>query len=155
MLHLTTRFFQVLTARPLSATEQDEVAGWLRPSEAGLYWAQQTTDQRHGLVTARKLAARAPDDVELIRAGLLHDVGKTGVRISAFGRSLATLGDLVGLPLPARYRKYRDHGPIGGAALADLGAEPLVVAFASRHPQGPPPDIDPVRWQLLLEADDD
>ena len=72
-----------------------------------------------------------------------------------FGDDLATLGDLAGLPLPARYRKYRDHGPIGGAALAELGAEPLTVAFATQHPSGPPPDVDPLRWELLLEADDD
>lgn len=142
-------------ARRLNPAEQDEVARWLRPGEASIYWAQQKADQRHGLVTARKLAAHAPDDLELIRAGLLHDVGKSGVRISAVGRSLATLGDLAGMPLPARYRTYRDHGPIGGAALAELAAEPLTVAFASGHPGGPPPDVDPSRWQLLLEADDD
>ena len=145
----------MLLARRLSPQEQDEVARWLRSGEAAIYWAQQKADQRHGLVTARKLAAQAPDDLELIRAGLLHDVGKSGLRISAFGRSLATLADLVGLPLSARYQAYRDHGPIGGSALAALGAEPLAVAFASRHPGGPPPDMDPVRWQLLLEADDD
>jgi hypothetical protein len=145
----------VLAARRLSPQEQDEVAGWLRPEEAPMYWAQQRADQRHGLVTARKLAAQAPDDLELIRAGLLHDVGKSGVRISAVGRSLATLADLAGLPLSARYRKYRDHGPIGGAALAELGAEALTVAFASHHPGAPPAGTDAVRWQLLLEADDD
>jgi len=120
-----------------------------------MFWAQQKADQRHGLVTARKLMASAPDDLELIRAGLLHDVGKSGMRISAVGRSLATLADLAGLPLPARYRRYRDHGPIGGAALAELGVEPLAVAFAWRHPGAPPPDMDARRWQLLLEADDD
>jgi hypothetical protein len=145
----------VSLARRLSPQEQDEVARWLRPAEAPLYWAQQTADQRHGLDTARKLAANAPDDLELIRAGLLHDIGKSGVHISAIGRSLATLGDLAGLPLPARYRMYRDHGPIGGAALAELGAEPLAIAFASRHPGGSPSHMDRARWQLLLEADDD
>ena len=112
-------------------------------------------DQRHGLETARKLAAHSPDDLELIRAGLLHDVGKGTVRISAFGRTWATLGDLLGLPLPARYRNYRNHGPIGGTALAANGAEELVVAFATQHPAGPPPGFDQARWQLLLEADDD
>lgn len=145
----------MLLARPLSPKEQDEVAAWLRPEEAPIFWAQQRADQRHGLATARKLAASAPADLELIRAGLLHDVGKSGVRISALGRSLATLADLAGLSLPERYRKYRDHGLIGAAALSKLGAEPLVVAFASLHPGSPPPGMDAARWQLLLEADDD
>ena len=145
----------MLLPKPLSAAEQDEVAGWLRPEEAPLYWAQHVADQRHGLTTARKVAAHAPGDRELIRAGLLHDIGKSGRPPSAWGRTFATLGDLAGLPLPARWRRYRDHGPIGGAALDELGAGDLVVAFASLHPHGPPEGIDPERWRILLEADDD
>ena len=86
---------------------------------------------------------------------MLHDIGKAEIRISAVGRTLATLGDLAGLPLPERYRKYRNHGEIGGRALEELGAEPLVVAFASLHPAGPPDAVAADRWQLLLEADDD
>ena len=154
-LHLAERFFQVLFAGPLTPGEQDEVAGWLRAEESALFWSQQVADQRHGLETARRLAATHPEDLELIRAGLLHDVGKHEVRISAWGRTWATLADLAGLPLSARYRKYRDHGPIGAAALANLNAENLVVEFAGRHPAGPPAGIDPQRWQLLLDADDD
>lgn len=142
-------------ARPLSPAEQDEVDRWLRPEEVSLFWSQQPADQRHALATARRLAVSHPEDTELIRAGLLHDVGKTEVRISAFGRTWATLGDLAGLPLPDRYRKYRNHGEIGGRALAEVGAEPLVVAFATLHPYGPPDGVSAGRWQLLLDADDD
>jgi len=144
-----------LLARPLNPAEQGEVDRWLRSEEVALFWSQQPADQRHALETARRLAALHPTDIELVRAGLLHDIGKTEVRISAFGRTLATLGDLAGLPLPKRYRKYRDHGDIGGRALAELGAEPLVVAFATLHPGGPPDGVAGDRWQLLLDADDD
>ena len=120
-----------------------------------MFWSQQIADQRHGLVTARKLAARFPEDRELVRAGLLHDVGKHRVRISAFGRTFATLADLAGLPLPARYRTYRDHGPIGAADLEAAGATGLVVEFARRHPGPPPANTDTDRWTALLVADDD
>lgn len=154
-LHLSKRFFQVLAAKRLGPAEQEEVAQWLRVEEAALFWSQQVADQRHGLETARKLAATEPEDRELIRAGLLHDVGKSAVRISAFGRTFATLLDLAGLPMSARMRKYRDHGPIGGAALEELGAEELVVAFAARHPAPAPQGTDGARWQMLLAADDD
>ncbi|MCP3977531.1 MAG: hypothetical protein GY720_23855 [bacterium] len=131
------------------------MAAWLRPDEVSLYWSQQVADQRHGLETANKLAAASPNDLELIRAGLLHDVGKSVIRISALGRTIATLLDLAGLPMPGRYRKYRDHGPIGGEALAGMGAEPLVVDFALRHPAPAPEGTDAARWQMLLIADDD
>lgn len=86
---------------------------------------------------------------------MLHDVGKSVIRISAFGRTIATLLDLAGLPMPARYRKYRDHGPIGGEALASRGAEPLVVDFALRHPAPAPVGTDAAHWEMLLAADDD
>ncbi len=131
------------------------MAAWLRPEEASLFWSQQVADQRHGLETAGKLALRHPQDRELIRAGLLHDVGKSVVRISAFGRTAATLLDLAGLPMPARFRKYRDHGLIGADALAERGAEPLVVDFARLHPAAAPVGTDSARWQMLLAADDD
>lgn len=131
------------------------MARWLRDSEAPLFWAQQVADQRHGLETARKLAKSHPEDLELIRAGLLHDVGKSEIRISAFGRTFATLGAILGVRLPRRYARYRDHGAIGGRLLAGLGAEGLVVAFASHHPAAAPPGTDAGRWQLLLDADDD
>ena len=127
----------------------------MRAGEAPLYWSQQVADQRHGLETAHKLAEIKPDDLELIRAGLLHDVGKSVIRISAFGRTIATLLDLTGLPMSSRYRKYRDHGPIGAEVLAALGAEPLVVDFARQHPAPGPVGTDPARWEMLLAADDD
>ena len=106
-------------------------------------------------MTARKLAAEFPQDRELVRAGLLHDVGKHRVRISAFGRTFATLADLAGLPLPARYRTYRNHGPIGATDLEAVGATGLVVDFARHHPGPPPADVDTTRWSALLAADDD
>ncbi len=142
-------------AKPLEPSEQSEVAQWLRPAEAPLFWGQQVADQRHGLETARKIAARFPGDVELIRAGLLHDVGKREARLSAVGRTFATLAGLAKLPLTTRFRLYRDHGPVGATALAALDAEDLVIAFASLHPGGPPPGMAADRWQVLLDADDD
>lgn len=112
-------------------------------------------DQRHGLETARKLSDARPGATDLIRAGLLHDVGKAETGLSAFARTFATLADLTGLPMSARYRKYRDHGPIGAAALQALGAEPLVVEFAMRHPEPAPEGFDSEVWSMLLAADDD
>lgn len=145
----------MLRARPLSAAEQSEVAEWLSADEQQLFWRQQTADQRHGLDTARKLAAQRPDDVELIRAGLLHDVGKAESALGPIGRSLATLAGVLHLPLPERYRSYLQHGPIGAAMLRSLAADPLVVDFAEHHPGAAPEGHDAERWRLLLAADDD
>lgn len=144
-----------MRARPLTPAEQSEVAELLRPAETDLFWAQQVADQRHALETARKLRTQRPDDIELVRAGLLHDVGKGDTQLGPIGRTLATIGGAVGLPLPKRLSDYRNHGPIGAAALRSSGAEPLVVAFAAHHPNPAPPGVDGGRWELLLAADDD
>ena len=152
---MAKRFFQVLRARPLTPSEQAEVATLLRPEEATLFWGQQTADQRHGLETARKLAARRPGDTELIRAGLLHDVGKSATQLGPITRTLATIGGAIRLPLPQRFVDYSNHGPIGAEALRAAGAESLVVAFAAHHPAPAPDGVDERRWALLLAADDD
>lgn len=93
--------------------------------------------------------------MKLIRAGLLHDIGKAESRLSAFGRTGATIAEILGLPMPARYRRYVDHGPIGAAALRAVEAERLVVDFAELHPGGPPAGVDAAIWGMLLAADDD
>lgn len=127
----------------------------MKEAEAPLFWSQQRADQRHGLDTARKLAAQHPDDLELIRAGLLHDVGKAESGLGPVGRTLATLAGLMGVPATRRQRSYLDHGPLGAARLRAAGTAGLVVAFAELHPAPAPPGVDPTRWQLLLDADDD
>ena len=154
-LHLAKRFFQVLCAKPLTPAEQREVAAWLRPEEALIFWSQPAAEKRHGLATARPLAADRPGDHELIRAGLLHDVGKAESGLGPFGRTYATLAGILRLPTSQRHKTYLDHGPVGATALGEAGAEPLVVTFAKLHPQPATEGIDQRRWELLLAADDD
>ena len=151
--HLSRRFLQVVRARPLTPAEQDIVAGVLRPTEVPLFWAQSPADRRHGFETMQRAARRAGSP-EVLRAALLHDVGKSGLRLGPLMRSLATVLDAWGAPLSGRLRAYRTHGARGAALLAAAGAEPLIVDFARRHPDPDPGQHDPADWDLLLESDD-
>lgn len=153
--HLVRRFFGTLTARPLTPAEQQRAAGWLRDAEAGLFWRMPPADQRHALTSAETVAASRPDRVDLIRAALLHDVGKRHARLGVIGRVTASLLDLTRLPAPGRLRTYLAHGPLGAAELAEAGAEEVVVAFAADHHRERPPMIDPSDWDLLIRADAD
>jgi len=154
LTHLAGRFFAVLGARALSPAEQDRVAGWLRPAERSLFWGQPAADQRHALECALAVAAAAPGRPDLLRAALLHDVGKRHAGLGAAGRSLATTADFLRLPAGARGKAYLDHGPRGAAELAAAGAEPLVVSYARHHHLARPAEFPATDWQVLLRADD-
>jgi len=151
--HLTGRFFDVLFSRPLTGREISAVARWLRPDEADLFFAQADADQRHGYHAALVVVAAGGEDATVVRAALLHDVGKRHSRLGVIGRSLASV--LIGLrvPLTSRMRAYRDHGEIGASELAAVGCEDLVVDFAREHHGARPPSIDRETWELLQRAD--
>lgn len=146
------RFFGFVRARPLSPAEQQTVAGHLMAAERPLFWAQTPADQRHAYDTMRRAAQHAEDRL-VLRAALLHDVGKGLVELGGVGRSVATVLDALRVPLRGRYAAYRNHGPLGADLLATAGAEPLAIDFARRHPDPDPGGNDPALWRILLEAD--
>jgi len=153
--HLVRRFFDVLGSRPLTPAEQLEAASWLRPPERGLFWQQSATDQRHALTAARRAATARPDRPDLIRAALLHDVGKRHARLAILGRVLAAIVQLLHAPPPSRrLRVYLEHGAIGARELEAAGAEPIVVEFARSHHSGRPQGVSSEDWQVLVLSDD-
>lgn len=126
-------------------------------------------DRRHALAVARRtveaLGAGTPRPV--VAAALLHDVGKVEVAFGPFRRVVATLvARAVG---PSRVRgwhgaggpkgragSYLCHDRLGAELLADIGSDPLTVAWAREHHL--PPDRWTVPWELgaaLKAADDD
>lgn len=152
--HLVARFFDVLSARALRPAEQAEVAGWLRSDgERAMFWQQPRADQRHGLAAARHVAARAGDRPELVRAALLHDVGKRHARLGVIGRVVASLVRAFRLRAGGRIRSYIDHGALAAAELEAAGAEPLVVDYARHHHGARPASIPVDDWTLLGMAD--
>lgn len=141
----------MMVAKPLSPREQGAVADALRPGEARLFWDQDVCDQRHALQVAGR--TKSLGDPRVFNAALLHDVGKRHVRMGAVSRTLATVLDLLGLPMPDEWKTYRTHGSLGAADLDRVGASPLAIAFA-RGDAAPPAGIDEGAWQSLRRADD-
>lgn len=152
--HLLGRFVQVATAGKLTGGERREAEGWLEGvGESGVYWEQSVADQRHGLETARMIAAVRPDRRDLIRAGLLHDVGKRQSNLGVIARSLASVFAKLRIPVRGSWRRYLDHGPLGAEELAILGSGALVVEFARHHHGRRPGTIPADEWELLQSAD--
>lgn len=147
-LHLARRFFEVLVARPLTPSEQDEVRSLCRSEEeCALFFSQPSADQQHGLAAAR----HAP--TALRRAALFHDVGKQTSRLGVFGRSLASAAAKLHIRVRGRYAQYLAHGPIGAAILEDAGLEDIVVDYARHHHGERPQSITDRDWTVLIDAD--
>jgi len=153
-LHLVGRFLDVTLARPLRPAEQAEIAALLRTgAERSMYWDQPRADQRHGLSAARRIRSAQPNRADLVRAALLHDVGKRRARLGPIGRSLATILGRLGIEGARRFSDYLDHGRIAARELGRDGAEALVVAFALHHHRDRPEQISREDWDLLQAAD--
>lgn len=129
------------------------VAGLLRPSESDLFWTQQRTDIRHAHDCARYVADKRPSRPDLIRAALLHDLGKRSARLSPIGRSIATMLAFIGIRGSERHRSYNRHSEEGAEILAGAGAEDIVVTYTRYHHSRRPENFDPDDWDLLMTAD--
>jgi len=153
--HLVRRFFRSLTARRPGPADQVFIASVLDGGVALLFAAQSPMDQAHALRAARAVAVTVPRRTELVRAALLHDVGKTHAGIGIAGRSCASLLAMAHLPVTRRMRSYLDHGVLGAADLGRAGESGIVVAFAGAHHTAiAPPGADPHDWAALRRADD-
>lgn len=153
LAHLAGRFFRSLRSRRPGVDGQRLVADHLAPAEAEVFWRQPVPDQDHALRGVHHVQIAAPDRPDLVRAFLLHDVGKRHSRLGTLRRSIATALSLIRMPMGARARSYLDHAAIGAVELADLGCEPIVVEFARGHHGPCPIGIDPNDWSVLAAAD--
>ena len=152
-LHLPARLVDFLTSEALTGREMSRIDGWLRPEEAAPFAEQPVADQRHAYQAAVLVGTARGDRPDLVRAALLHDLGKRHSRLGWFARSAVTLFDLVGIRWRGRGQAYLEHGRLGADELAALGAEPVVVSFARNHHSQCPPEIAPDDWMLLMTAD--
>lgn len=152
--HLIRRFWGSIRAQRPGPQAQAQVAAELGAQASTLFFAQPAMDQAHAFRVARRVAGAAANRADLVRAALLHDVGKTAARLGIVGRSIASLLAMLHLPAPERMRRYLDHGPAGATLLVAVGESGIVVAFARQHHESQaPPGVDPADWATLRIAD--
>lgn len=150
--HLAARLYDVVTSRGLDKGERNAVRRWLPETHLQeAFFAQTQADQRHGFAAALHVVATHPDRSDLIRAALVHDIGKRHARLGPLGRVLASVAIRLRLPLSPRMALYRDHGRLGAAELG--GVEGIVIDFTRNHHGECPPTISPEDWGTLLASD--
>lgn len=121
--HLIARFREM--GRPVTTANEDLAFAErvLTPDELALWRGMDVRDRRHSVAVARRFAAALPAaSREEVAAALLHDVGKSVVRLGRFGRALATVA-----PLTPTMVRYRDHERIGAEMLSRAGVSRRVV----------------------------
>ena len=150
--HLAARLWEGIRTAPLDADERVWVNDCLTGPEWDAFVNQPDIDQRHGHDAGRVAASRGADP-SVVRAALLHDIGKRHAALGLVGRMLASVAIRLRLPLWKKARIYRDHGAFGSEELRDWGAEALVVDFALNHHGPRPPGFSPSAWKTLVETD--
>lgn len=145
---------------------------YLSPVELELFSRMEPADQRHSVNVLRSLLARDITDAALLKAGLLHDVGKSRCKIGIVYRTLAVLLTAVfgGLPefltwqsresILTPFYVIENHPRIGASILVKAGCEERVWRLTELHQLNPAlvgsvPDNEWVRWALaaLQKAD--
>ena len=91
-LYRLQQFWWNLNARPLSATQKEEIAQHLTPAQFTLYQTYTLTDQQHTYRVLQTLLKAGYNHPDLLTAGLLHDVGKTKTNMTLIDRVIIVLG---------------------------------------------------------------
>ncbi|HEX7021619.1 MAG TPA: HD domain-containing protein [Trueperaceae bacterium] len=130
----------------------------LSPAEYRLYLQMDPRDRHHACLIAKTLCRKVPTaSPELLRAALLHDVGKSAVPYRAWERiavHIYTPGNLPPEPrvrgLRRAWQVHRFHDRYGAEMIRAAGGSERVAEIVARHrlPKGDPEAI------ILKEIDE-
>lgn len=173
------RLKQVYSALRAAISEKDYlfVAHHLSQAEAHLFWAMSRPDQNHALnvaYTVQELIKTRSDSDKidkslLLKAALLHDVGRVHGDMSTFDKSLAVAlyttcpvyaqkwaawgrGNRLQNLRHALYIYYH-HASMSAQKLRRIGAEEQLIQLVAAHHRQKQKN-DPLELDLLRQADD-
>lgn len=167
------QFWAAITAR-VTAEEAEWVDRNLSKQEAELFWRMNLPDRQHAIRVARTaltLAENVGSDIDrslLLRAGLLHDVGKVKGDVSTMDKVLTVLGHKFAPRMMRSWGRegrggridnlrhacyvYFHHPQRGADFLRQIGEEDELIELI-RHHHRSPIEGDPVLLELLRKAD--
>lgn len=138
----------------LAAPDDDWAASRLPAPERRLYLGMDARERDHAVRVARALEAEHPDAPdELVRAALLHDVGKSRRSYRVHERILVHLVGGGSVPPEPRLRGLagarqvaRHHAAYGAAMIREAGGSVRVAELVARHERpGDDPDARRLR----------
>ncbi len=144
-LYRLGQFWRLLTIKALPLEVQEAVTAVLTPSQQQLFAQFDPGDQWHSYQVWRMLQHAGHTHPDLQVAALLHDVGKTRVRLTLWDRTLIVLGQKIWPHKMALWGMGEARGwqrpfvvkaqhPAWGADMAAAaGCSPLAVTLIRRH----------------------
>jgi len=139
------QLWQNVRARPLSVAAWNRVTAVLTTAEVDLFSRFSATDQQHSYRVLGLIEAAGYAEPSLLKAALLHDIGKTKFPLHVWDRVLVVAGVKL---LPQSAQAWGEAEAIGwrrpfvvkvchpqwGAKMAAAaGSDPLTVTLIQRH----------------------
>lgn len=172
------RLNQVYSALRATISEADRlfVLDHLEDAEASLFWAMNRPDQRHALNVAytvldllKEQSCPKIDQSLLLKAALLHDVGRARGDMSTFDKSFAVALHTICPACAQKWAKrgrgnrlqnlrhalyiYYHHAEISAKRLRQLGSDEKLIQWVAAHHRSKQKN-DPPELVLLRQADD-
>ena len=141
--HLARRFVATVLGR-FELENQQVLERYVSVPEHALFKAMTSADQRHCFDLFERLRVDGHSDPDLLRAALLHDVGKATVRIPVVVRVIYTLAVRLsprvadwlafsGMGWRRPFFVVTHHARLGAAAAQRAGSNERVAALIAGH----------------------
>ena len=150
----------------LSGKDYTFLADYLTKTELDLFLSMSRYDQKHAVDVARYLAERGAP-MALVRAGMLHDIGKAECpELTLVRRSIAVflewrapedaqfLADRGRGKLAYAVYVHKNHPEIGAGILEEVSDDAHIIELVRYHQSGTPPEAISRDLELLRDADE-
>ena len=142
-----------------------ELSPYLNGSQITFFKKMQPSEQRHAYEVLEKLKAEGCDHPDLLRAALLHDVGKILYPLKPWERAMVVITQQIAPSLTIQLGQRKpigffkafvvaaNHSEWGADLISKTGASEILVDLIRNHENNPAPDQDHL-LSCLQKADD-